>query len=134
MPVPKSTKRSQQKPTRTGALDPKRCEGRKTKSGFGSSKKRQQLQLQTCCVYLMDVLQNGFAKAQKDPKRLLKPFMSQLADEFKRDALFDYCYVQFDLTEAQVSTLKDFSKRMLVPIDEGDLPRDEPGGEPTDKT
>lgn len=118
MPVPKSTKRPRQKPVRAGVPDTKRCEGRKTKTGFGSSKKRQQLQLQTCCVYLMDVLQNGFAKAQKDPKRLLKPFMSQLADEFKRDALFDYCYVQFDLTEAQVSTLKDFSKRMFVPPDE----------------
>jgi hypothetical protein len=114
MPARKSAKQSRRRAVVEGGdLDTKACVGRKTITGFGSGKKRQQLQLQTCCRYLLDVLDNGFASSHPDPKRLLKSFMVKLHDELKRDALFDYCYVQFDLTEDQVDTLKTFSKRML---------------------
>jgi hypothetical protein len=100
-----------------GPLNTKNCVGHNTTSGFGNARDRKQLQLETCCVYLKDVLEHGFENAQSDPKTLLKPFMTQLADEAQRDALMDYCYVQFDLTEVQLKSLREFTRKMLVPPD-----------------
>jgi hypothetical protein len=80
-------------------LETKNCVGHKTTSGFGNARDRKQLQLETCCIFLKDVLDHGYSNAKAEPRKLLKNFMSQLADEVKRDALMDYCYVQFDLTD-----------------------------------
>jgi len=98
-------------------LNTKSCVGHNTTSGFGNARERKQLQLETCCVYLKDVLEHGFEGAQAEPKQLLKPFMTQLADEAQRDALMDYCYVQFDLTEAQLKIVREAARKALAPPD-----------------
>jgi hypothetical protein len=94
-------------------LDTKSCIGRNTSTKFGNARERKQLQLETCCVYLKDVLEHGIEHSQPDPKRLLQPFMDLLTEEARRDALLDYCYVQFDLTEEQLKSFRDLSARMF---------------------
>jgi hypothetical protein len=94
-------------------LNTKNCVGRNTVTGFGNARERKQLQLQTCCVYLKDVLEHGHGNSQQAPRQRLQEFMDLLADEARRDALLDYCYVQFDLTEAEVKRFSDFGKRLI---------------------
>jgi hypothetical protein len=97
-----------------GPLNTKSCDGHNTVTGFGNARERKQLQLETCCIFLKDVLEHGHANSQAEPKQRLQKFMDLLADEVRRDALLDYCYVQFDLTEAQLKRFRDFGQRMML--------------------
>jgi hypothetical protein len=108
---PAAAKKAKTKPPKLNLAD---CVGHNTTTGFRNRDARIMLQLETCCCYLRDVLTNGFGGAQRESRKFLTEFMTLLNDEARRDALRDYCYVQFDLKADQLKQLRELTDKMLA--------------------